>query len=159
MNKEKKVKERKEKTEKSVKSLNRTRRLRHGTMATVLSVCFVAAVVLVNVIASIVVERFPISVDLTCNKVFELSQESIDYVESLDKDIEVYVLATEEDFSGSNQYYNQANTVINKYAQYSDHIHVTYVDIYPTPDFAANYPNESYLRGDSSAVRRTVSGP
>ena len=148
MNNEKKVKERKEKKEKSVKSLNRSRRLRHGTMATVLSVCFVAAVVLVNVIASIVVERFPISLDLTSNKIFELSQESIDYVESLDQDIEVYVLATEEDFSGSNQYYNQANTVINKYAQYSDHIHVSYVDIYTDVDFAANYPNETLTYGN-----------
>ena len=148
MNNEKKVKERKEKKEKSVKSLNRSRRLRHGTMATVLSVCFVAAVVLVNVIASIVVERFPISLDLTSNKIFELSQESIDYVESLDQDIEVYVLATEEDFSGSNRYYNQANTVINKYAQYSDHIHISYVDIYQNPDFKANYPNESLVYGN-----------
>ena len=148
MNNEKKVKERKEKKEKSVKSLNRSRRLRHGTMATVLSVCFVAAVVLVNVIASIVVERFPISLDLTSNKIFELSQESIDYVESLDQDIEVYVLATEEVFSGSNQYYNQANTVINKYAQYSDHIHVSYVDIYTDVDFAANYPNETLTYGN-----------
>lgn len=148
MNNEKKVKERKEKKEKSVKSLNRSRRLRHGTMATVLSVCFVAAVVLVNVIASIVVERFPISLDLTSNKIFELSEESIDYVESLDQDIEVYVLATEEDFSGSNQYYNQANTVINKYAQYSDHIHVSYVDIYTDVDFAANYPNETLTYGN-----------
>ena len=148
MNNEKKVKERKEKKEKSVKSLNRSRRLRHGTMATVLSVCFVAAVVLVNVIASIVVERFPISLDLTSNKIFELSQESIDYVESLDQDIEVYVLATEEDFSGSNRYYNQANTVINKYAQYSDHSHVSYVDIYTDVDFAANYPNETLTYGN-----------
>ena len=72
MNKEKKVKQPKEK---SVQQLNRSRRLRHGTMATVLSVCFVAAVVLVNVIVSILVDRYPISVDLTSNKVFELSQE------------------------------------------------------------------------------------
>lgn len=147
MNNEKNVKERKEKKEKSVKSLNRSRRLRHGTMATVLSVCFVAAVVLVNVIASIVVERFPISVDLTSNKIFELSQDSIDYVENLDQDIDVYILATEEDFSGSNQYYNQANTVINKYAQYSDHIHVSYVDIYTDVDFAAQYPDETLSYG------------
>ena len=147
MNKEKKVPERKEKKKTTVKSLNRSRRLRHGTMATVLSVCFVAAVVLVNVIASILVERFPISLDLTSNKIFELSQDSIDYIENLDQDIDVYVLATEEDFSGSNQYYNQANTVINKYAQYSDHIHVSYVDIYTDVDFAANYPDETLSYG------------
>ena len=60
MNKEKKVNAPKEK---SVRALNRSRRLRHGTMATVLSVCFVAAVVLVNVIVSILVERYPLTVD------------------------------------------------------------------------------------------------
>ena len=86
MNKEKNVKQPKEK---SARELNRSRRLRHGTMATVLSVCFVAAVVLVNVIVSILVERYPLSVDLTSNKIFELSDESIDYISNLDKDINV----------------------------------------------------------------------
>ena len=148
MNKENKTSGRKEKKAQSAKSLNRSRRLRHGTMATVLSVCFVAAVVLVNVIASLLVERFPISVDLTANKIFELSQESIDYVQGLEQDIDVYVLATEEDFSGSNQYYNQANTVINKYAQYSDHIRISYVDIYQDVDFAAQYPDETLTYGN-----------
>ncbi len=144
MNKEKKVKAPKEK---SVKQLNRSRRLRHGTMATVLSVCFVAAVVLVNVIVSILVERYPLSVDLTTNKVFELSQDSIDYVEGIDKDINVYVLATKEDFSGNNNYYKQADTVINKYAQYSDKIHISYVDIYTDVDFAAKYPDVKLTYG------------
>lgn len=150
MNKEKKVKEPKSQNEtkvQSVKKLHRSRRLRHGTMATVLSVCFVAAVVLINVIASILVERYPISVDLTTNKVFEISDESIDYIKNINKDINVYVLATEEDFSNNNQYYKQANTVINKYALYSDRIHVSYVDIYTDVDFAAQYPNEKLSYG------------
>lgn len=151
MNKEKKVKEPKSSKEtkvQSVKKLHRSRRLRHGTMATVLSVCFVAAVVLVNVIASILVERYPISVDLTANKVFEISDESIEYVQNIDKDINVYILATEEDFSGNNQYYKQANTVINKYALYSDHIHVSYVDIYTDVDFSSRYPDEKLSYGE-----------
>lgn len=150
MNKEKKVKEPKApKTPKvqTAKDLHRSRRLRHGTMATVLSVCFVAAVVIINVIASILVERYPITVDLTTNKVFEISDESIEYIKGIDKDINVYVLATEEDFSGNNQYYNQANTVINKYALYSDRIHINYIDIYTDVDFAANYPNEKLTYG------------
>ena len=75
-------------------------------------------------------DRYPLSVDLTSNKVFELSDESIDYVSGLDKDINVYILATKEDFSNSNQYYKQADTVINKYALYSDHIKVSYIDLY-----------------------------
>ena len=144
MNKEKKVNAPKEK---SVRALNRSRRLRHGTMATVLSVCFVAAVVLVNVIVSILVERYPLTVDLTSNKVFELSQESIDYVSGLDKDINVYVLATKEDFSGNNDYYKQADTVINKYALYSDHIKISYIDLYSDVDFKARFPDEQLTYG------------
>ncbi len=144
MNTEKNVKQPKEK---SARELNRSRRLRHGTMATVLSVCFVAAVVLVNVIVSILVERYPLSVDLTSNKIFELSDESIDYVSNLDKDINVYVLATKEDFSGNNQYYQQADTVINKYALYSDHIKISYIDLYSDVDFAARFPDEKLTYG------------
>ncbi len=150
MNKEKKVKEPKAPKEHKVptaKDLHRSRSFRHGTMATVLSVCFVAAIVLINVIASILVDRYPITVDLTSNKVFEISDESIDYIQNIDKDINVYVLATEEDFANNNKYYQQANTVINKYALYSDHIHISYIDIYTDVDFAGQYPNETLSYG------------
>ena len=91
------------------KNIFSSRRFKHGTLATVMTVGLVAVVVLVNVIVGLLVERFPISIDLTDNKIFELSDESIDYLKGIDQQIEISVLATEEDFSGTNAYYNQAN--------------------------------------------------
>ena len=44
---------------------------------------FIAAVVLVNVVVSVVMDRYPLKVDLTSSKLYEISQVSIDYVKNL----------------------------------------------------------------------------
>lgn len=129
------------------KNILNNRRFKHGTLATVMTIGLVAAVVLVNIIFSMLMERLPSQVDLTDNKIFEISDESIDYVKALDKDVKITILATEAEFAGSNEYYNQANEVINKYKQYSDRITIEYVDLYANPDIVNKYPNESLYKG------------
>ena len=55
------------------KNIFNSRRFKHGSLATAMTVGFVAAVVLVNVIVGLLVERFPMNIDLTDNQIFELS--------------------------------------------------------------------------------------
>lgn len=130
------------------KNIFSSRRFKHGSLATAMTVGLVAAVVLVNVIVGLLVERFPLNIDLTDNQIFELSDESIDYLKGIDQNITINVLATEADFSGTNAYYNQANEVIKKYEKYGQNIKVEYVDIYTNPDFVASYPKESLSYGE-----------
>lgn len=121
----------------------RSRRFKHGTLATVMTAGFVALVVLVNVIVGLLVERFPMDIDLTDNKIFELSEESIDYLKGIDNEIEITVLAKEIDFTAQNDYYNQANEIFKKYEKYGKNITLSYVDIYSDPTVAQKYPKET----------------
>ena len=130
------------------KNIFASRRFKHGSLATAMTIGFVALVVLVNLIVGLLVERFPMNIDLTDNQIFALSDESIEYVKGVEQNISINVLAKEEDFAGNNAYYNQANEVINKYALYSDKIKVNYVDIYTDPTFVQNYPKEDLAYGD-----------
>ena len=59
---------------KEKKELNK-RHLKYGSLATGLTVMFVAAVVLVNIVATMLFERFPISLDLTGNSIYSVSEE------------------------------------------------------------------------------------
>ncbi len=122
-------------------------RLKHGSLATAMTVGLVAVVVLVNVIVGMLVERFPMDIDLTTDNIFQLSDETIDYIENLDQDVTINVLADEETFSGNNDYYRQANEVIQNYTRYSDHITVAYIDLYTNPELQSKYPRETLSVG------------
>ena len=123
------------------------RRLKHGSLATAMTIGLVAVLVLVNVIVGLLVERFPMDIDLTTDNIFQLSDESIEYIENLDQDVTINVLADEETFSGQNDYYRQANEVIQNYTKYSDRITVRYIDLYTNPELQQKYSKETLSVG------------
>ncbi len=141
-----------------------SRRFKHGTMASVITIVVIAVVVLVNVVAGLLLEMFPSSVDLTDNNRFQLGDESIEYIQSLEDDITITVCMNESEFANSDSsgYYYQANQIIKQYAQYSSHITVQYVDLVENPSFSANYSDYSLSEGDiivESANRIRVVDP
>lgn len=117
-----------------------TKKLKYGSAATAITVLVIAAVVLVNVIVSLVGERTNLTVDLTSDSVFEISQESIDYISSINQDVEIVTMADESVFRDSGSvYYKQAYEVIKKYELYSDNITVKFVDMTADPTYANRY--------------------
>ena len=102
-----------EKRSKDKKHTN-VRQLKHGMMSTVLTIVFVAAVVLVNVIATVLFERYPLTLDLTKEKKFSISDESIEYVEKIDTEVMITIFSTEEDFTSLSDYTRQAVEVMKK---------------------------------------------
>ncbi|MBQ8827207.1 MAG: GldG family protein [Oscillospiraceae bacterium] len=126
-------------SEKPKKKFN-SKKLKYGTAATVLTIVVIAVVVLVNVIVSLVGDRVNLTIDLTSSKAFEISQESIDYINSLTEDIEIVTMVDESMFKDtSNVYYKQAYEVIKKYEQESDRITVKFVDMTADPTYANRY--------------------
>ncbi|MGI5893615.1 MAG: Gldg family protein [Candidatus Merdivicinus sp.] len=123
------------------------RRLKYGSLATAMAIGFVAVVVLVNIIVGMLVERFPMDIDLTEDNIFELTQPSIDYIKDLDAEVVVNVLWEEESFKNQNDYYRQAYEVIEKYEKYSDHITVRYIDLLSNPELQQKYPKETLSTG------------
>ena len=90
-----------------------------------------------------------LSIDPTSSGKYEISQESIDYVQQLDRGVTIYVLADEADFNDpASEYVYQVGQLLRRYSQYSDKITVEYVDVENNPGFAAGYQNESLSAGD-----------
>ncbi len=115
------------------------KKLKHGTMATVLTCVFIALVVLVNVVTTMIFDRYPISIDLTQNKIYSVTDKTEKYVKSIDTDVLVTVFADEETFEGYNSYTKQASELIKNYSKLNHHITYRFVDIDSNPEITKDY--------------------
>ena len=75
------------------------RRLRYGTASTVLTVAVIVAVLLLNILVSGLADRYPLTWDLSTDKVFTLSDESIRIAESVKNEVEIIIFSDEEEFT------------------------------------------------------------
>jgi hypothetical protein len=118
------------------------RNVRYGFVSVCITVAVIAVAVLLNVVLTTIFKRYPLDIDLTREQLFEISQDTQNYLAALNKDVSIYVLNTESGFTGTSptQYFIQANEVIRKYSQYSSRIHLEYVDTIRNPDFTSRYP-------------------
>ena len=86
--------------EKQQKKLKNRKKLKYGGLATAITVIFVAVVVLVNVVVTQLDKRFPnAKLDLTTANLYEISDETLDYIRNLDKDVDVAISSDEATFT------------------------------------------------------------
>jgi hypothetical protein len=118
------------------------RNLRYGFVSVCITLVVIAAIVLFNVVLTALFKKYPLDIDLTEDRIFEISDETINFLEELDQDVYVYVLNTESGFIAGSpvEYFTQANEVIRKYAQYSSRVRLEYVDLIRNPDFPSRFP-------------------
>lgn len=129
----------KEKEEKTSKTKKAHKKLKHGSMAIAFTAVFVAVLVLINIVATQVFERFPLSFDMTSNSSYSISDETIDYVKSIEKDVKITVLAEKDTFDSQNVYTLQADEILQKYVQYNSKITIEYVDFLSNPNVVSQY--------------------
>lgn len=135
-------KEKKAKKPKKEKTKKNKKRLKHGSMAIVFTVVFVAALVLVNLVATKLFERFPLSFDMTSNSAYSISDETIEYVKDIDVNVKVTVLSEKDEFENENVYTLQASEILQKYAQYNSKIEIEYIDFLSNPDIVSEYDDD-----------------
>lgn len=117
----------------------KSRRFKHGTLATVMTIVFVAAVVLVNVIATILLDKFPLSLDLTKDKSFQMADDSKEFLKNLDTDVRIHVLMDENDLTGSSDFYiTQIHTVLKQCTQYSGKVSLDFINFEKHPSYGTN---------------------
>ncbi|MEG1027822.1 MAG: hypothetical protein RSE07_03950, partial [Oscillospiraceae bacterium] len=66
------------------KNIFNNRRFKYGSLASIITAVFVAAVILINVIVTVLLNMYPLNIDITGNNKFKLTKESIAYLEELD---------------------------------------------------------------------------
>jgi ABC-2 type transport system permease protein len=102
---------------------------------------------LINLVVSLLAERIPLTLDLTANAAYQVGDETRTVLAGLDKDVEIYVLATEDGFAGS-PYLTQARRIIEQYPKLSPRVELTYVDYVFDPTFPARYPSLTLAQGN-----------
>ncbi len=134
----------------------RSRRAKHGGIALLLTVLFIAAAILLNLVANLLTDRFPaLSVDLTQSSVYEVQPETLDYVRGLQQDVTVYVLRDEASFEAGGDYYVQASKLLQDLDRSADRVTVQFVDLTKHPTFTTPYTDVDWT---STHLMLVVSG-
>ena len=125
--------------------LLKSRAVRYGTVSTLITVLVIALLVTLNTALTFLFKKYPLRIDLTRDKVFELSEDTEEFLAGLAADVDVFILNSESGFSASSPavYFTQANEVLRRYAQHSARIRISYVDLLRNPGFASRYPDVS----------------
>jgi hypothetical protein len=87
-------------------------------------------------------------IDLTREKLFKLSENTREFLKTLDKELTIYVLAREETFADTSPYNAQANQIFRQFEQNGPAVSLVYVDYARNPGFAASYPDLTIKHGD-----------
>ena len=125
--------------------LNRPR-FKHGALAGVLVILVILAVVGLNVLLEVLDSRVNLDVDLTSNKIYEISGVSRELMKKLEKDVTLTVIQPEAQFDP------YTSAALNNYARLSPRITFRVVDVTLNPTFANQFP-EGALTASSIIVQ------
>lgn len=129
------------------KKKNQHRRLRYGGLAVLVTVLVIVGTVVLNIFANVLFDRFPLSVDMTSDDRFTISQETRDMIQLVDKQVEIIGFFSEDTARNPNTGLTQMNTVFkqiyetwNQYERLSDgKVTVKYVDLTADPTLQNQY--------------------
>lgn len=91
------------------------RRLRYGAASTALTVVVIVGVVLLNVVAGILSDRYPISLDLTSDDTFTISDESRAIAQAVHEDVQVIAFQDEAYYSSPGLGTDELNTIARQF--------------------------------------------
>lgn len=117
----------------------KSKKLKYGSLSALFTAICIVLVVLINVVITMLGERFSVQADLTDAGLYSIENSSAEYLSKLDDDIVITVTNTESSFANGYQYYYQTNEILKKIANCNDRITLNYVDVIANPGFQANY--------------------
>ncbi len=140
----------KERKSKRIKNQNA---LRRGSYTVVITVLIIVAILVFNVLATALAQRFPLNLDLTANNDYSVSAKNIEYIKGVERPVTITVCADADTYasdmqnyaaslsyygvsdSSGGKYYTQALALLEDYTKYNSNITLTYADPYD-PSFA-----------------------
>lgn len=109
-----------------------SRSFRYGSVSTILSVVLIASIVLVNIIFSMLAEKFNWYYDMTAKKLFTLSNACLESLESVSEDVTIYFCDYKDNLE-SDIYQSYILHTALELADKMPNIHVEYLDIWSNP--------------------------
>ncbi len=124
-----------------------SRKFKYGSVATGLTVAFVAVVVILNVIFSLLADAYSWKVDMTSYGLYSLDNEIIEAVNALNTDIEVTVIYAED------QYPEEFKEPIKRICNLSDRLKLTFVDPEVNPQVMNSFGTEYEITEGATVVK------
>ena len=137
-----------------LKAFLKSRKTKHGSLAIAIVAIVIALVVVLNIVTSLLVERFPIlKFDLTANNAYALQNDTVDYMSHLKKDVTMYILSTEDVFVHNGEYFVQAKNLLDKMVSGSGgKFELKFVDTTSNPSFTQKYTNIDWTSSNIMAL-------
>lgn len=112
---------------------------RYGAASTLFTAIFLAGIVLLNIIFLVISNTINLKFDITPEKLFKISDDTYQLLDSLEEDVNIYILTPEAKFGDQN-----ALQFLKQYDTYSDRINFQAVDINLNPSFIQKYKGVGY---------------
>lgn len=141
-------------------SLKSNRKLRLGATATAFTALVAAAVVILNMVVGILYDRFPLTLDLTADRTFTMSDNSREVAKNIKNELEILVFLEESIFSAPATGYEELNTVLRQFYLFTQEynslsggkVKTQYIDLESNPTLASAY--KQYEVGSGSILFR-----
>ena len=148
---EKEIKDtKKQKKPAAKKNSSVSRKARHRITSAVLIALVLAGVVILNVIASALTERYSaLTADITSAGTYNLTDQTEKILSGLKKKVSIIFLAERKTYESFDTYYKQlTNLADNMVKDSGGFVNVQYVDIVSNPNFVNDYPDDNLQTSD-----------
>lgn len=141
--------------ENNKKSVFKSEKFKRGGLATVFTVVFIAIIIVLNVVFSVLTDRYPsMNIDLTKEKLNTLSENALTVVDNLDKKIEIFIIGDEDAIRGDEIFasygvkYSQVANLTDKIREANpSKVTVKYIDPDKDPTFISTYADDALTSG------------
>ncbi len=116
------------------------KKLKYGSISSVFIIFFVIVLVLVNVLASFLTERFSLKLDLTSEGRYSLSEETKELLGEIDEDVNIYVLSTRATMEKGTISNHIVETLQRYNSESGGKISFEFIDPNKNPAFFEKYP-------------------
>ncbi len=130
-------------------------RFKRGGMATLMSVVFIAIVVVVNILVSVLSDRFPsMNIDLTAQRLNSLSDQALEIAQGVEQDTKIYLIGDEDSYRQDRLYaspyglkYSQVANLAEKLREANPKISVEFIDPDTNPKFISDHADDALSSG------------
>lgn len=105
---------------------------KHKVNSSVVIIVAIILVVAVNLFVTVLNEKFPLKIDLTSNKMYEISDKTKEYLKTYDTPVDIYILSSESDQD------ERISSVLSQY-EANENINVTNIKMSENPTFGKKY--------------------
>lgn len=124
------------------------RHFQKTTIATIITALFLVVLILINAIASILISHYDWKIDLTSSQLYEISDQTADFLQEYDQNAVISVLTDEQTYKTQSNFTEQSYNILeNMVAQNPDHLTLSFIDLDENPELAATYSNEHLAQG------------